>query len=137
MNGDKTVRTTLELGTEQIVRSSLIRVPNLKTSRESTLQVSQNLTNVYHCVHIHQFVEEHEFDGDESVVLCPHVPNVVVELTRDSTQLLKYVSFGSEPTGVVGVTSVPGELVEPSEREEGRGGHWAFDVEVYMESVVQ
>ena len=99
----------------------LIRVPNLKTSREHITTVtkpraSNYSSNVYHCVHIRQFVEEHEFDGDESVVLCPHVPHVVVELTRDSTQLLEYVSFGNEPTGVVGVTSVPGELVEPSER---------------------
>ena len=73
----------------------------------------------YHCVHVHQFVEEHELHCDESVVLGPHVLHVVVELTGNSTQLLEYVAFGSESTRITGITAVPGELVKPWRGERG------------------
>ena len=66
-----------------------------------------------HCVHVHEFIEQHQFHSDECVVLGPHVLHIIVELTGHFAELLKLVCVWSEPAWVGGVAAVPGELVAP------------------------
>ena len=59
--------------------------------------VRMGVVDAYHNVHIDQLKEQHEPDGDQSVVVGPHVTHVVVELTRDTTQLCELVLVRNEP----------------------------------------
>ncbi len=68
---------------------------------------------VYHCFDIDHLVEEHEFDGDQRVVVCSHVSYVAIELRGNVTQLSELTLPGNEATGLTTILSMPLELVEP------------------------
>ena len=79
------------------------------------------LPYTYHDVYILQFMEQHQFDGDESVIIGPHITHVVVELTGDTAQLCKLVMARDEAARVSGIGTMPFKFMQPMYvRGEGR-----------------
>ena len=83
----------------------------------------------YHGAHVLQFMEQHQFDGNESVIVGPNITHVVVELTGDTAQLCKLVMVRDEAARVSGIGPMPFKLMQPvqarereREREGGREG---------------
>ena len=75
----------------------------------------------YHGAHVLQFMEQHQFDGDESVIIGPNITHVVVELTGDTAQLCKLVMVRDEAAWVSGIGTMPFKLMQPVQERE-RGG---------------
>lgn len=71
----------------------------------------------YHDIHILQFIEQHELDSDQSVIVGPHVTHVEVELTGDTAQLCELVLTWNEPPRVSRQGAMPFEVVQPATKQ--------------------
>ena len=66
-------------------------------------------------------MEQHQFDGDECVIVGPNITHVVVELTGDTAQLCKLVMARDESARVSGIGTMPFKFMQPMYvRGEGR-----------------
>ena len=76
-----------------------------------------------HGIDVREFVEQHQFDGDEGVIVGSDVTDIVVELVWYVTQLYKHQIFGDKSPRLGRVRAVPDKLVQPERgRERGREG---------------
>ena len=77
--------------------------------RESTTASTLSLS--HHSLDVHQLVEQHEFDGDERIVVGADIAHVVVELVGHLAQLGELLVLGDEASWVPDIRAMPDKLV--------------------------
>ena len=82
-------------------------------THSNTRKVVHVHTHTHHCLNVLQLVEQHQFDSEDGVIVCPHVTHIVVELVGDMTELCELVAPRNEPAGVGRVRAMPLKLMEP------------------------
>ena len=109
---DVTVRTTCPLTDELLVAVARPEVHKVREDRIDEI-ADGVVRRVEHHLQVHDLVEDHDFDGERSVVCRPDAHRVVVELIRDGPQLGEGQCPGDLCVEVVVLGAVPAEDMQP------------------------